>query len=122
MRERQAGGNRGAAIGRLRRQLVAALGANLRGAVPCPPLAGLRLWGIFCALSDARRWGEAGPDPISPADLAAWVQLHRVCLPPHHVAIITAMDAAWLAWVRTPEADRVVGPLTGTAFDAMFGG
>lgn len=121
MRQFQAGGNRRAAIGRLRGQLVAALVAHLAGARPAPPMAGVTLWQIFGAVSAARRWGPNGPDPIQPTELAAWAELHRVHLPPHHARIIAAMDEAWLDHARTAEADRTAGPLTGEQFDAMFG-
>lgn len=121
MRERQAAVYRGHAIARLRRQMVAALVAHLQGGHPRPPDAGRRLWQVFCALSDARGWSEAGPQPIRPSDVAAWASLHRAAIPPHHADILAAMDCAWLAWVRTPEAERVAGRLTGAAFDAMFG-
>lgn len=122
MRERQAGRNSGAAIARLRRQMVAAVKENLAGAPPRPPEAGLRLWLMFSALSGLRRWTEAGPDALQPSEVSAWAQLNRVSLPPHHVAILAAMDAAWLEWVGTPEAERVVGVMTAARFDAMFGG
>lgn len=121
MRQWKAVGHRGAAVDRLRAQLVAALVSNLHGGPPRPPFAGLRLWGVFVALSAARRWSDAGPDPILPTEAEAWARLNACHLPPHHWAIIAAMDAAWLTWARTPEAERVVGPLTGRAFDAMFG-
>lgn len=120
MRQLKAGQHRGAAIARLGRQLVAALVQHLEGRPPRPPFAGVRLWIIFGAISAARRWGPNGPDPIQPTEMEAWARLHGVDLPPHHAAILAAMDAAWLRYVRTPEKDRVAGPLTGAAFDAMF--
>lgn len=123
MRERKAGGDRGAAIRRMGAQLVAALQDHLaRGGVPRPPLAGVPIWQAFAALSDARTWGPGGPDPIQPAQVEAWARLMQIVLPPHHVRIIADMDGAWLEWVRKPEAERnAPPPLTAAAFDAMFG-
>ena len=112
----------GKAQRRLRAQLVAALETHLaRGGRPRPPLAGQPIWQAFAALSDLRQWGEATPQPIQPSEVEAWARLSRCFLPPHHVELIFAMDAAWLKWQRTPEAERVVGPLTGATFDAMMG-
>lgn len=112
----------GNAQARLRRQLVAALEAHLaQGGPPRPPVAGQPIWQAFAALSDLRQWGEATPQPIQPSEVEAWAKLARCYLPPHHAAMIFAMDAAWLRWQRTPEADRVAGPLTGAVFDAMLG-
>lgn len=103
--------------------MVAAVQAHVTtGARPRPPLAGVPLWVAFAALSESRGWREAWPEAIRPADLEAWARVHGWAMPPHHAAIILAMDAAWLAWARVPEADRVVGVMTGAQFDAMFGG
>jgi hypothetical protein len=120
MREFQAGSHSRAAIARLRRQLVAALVAHLAGLKPNPPLAGVPLWQVFGAVSARRGWGPNGPDPIRPTELRAWADQHRVHLPPHHAAIIEAMDDAWLAEARAG-GDGVAGELTGETFDAMFG-
>lgn len=106
---------------RLRRNLVAALRDHLEGAPPAPPLAGVPIWQAFCALSEGRRWSEAGPDPIRPADVAAWAELHGRHVPRHHAAILFALDAAWLEWARMPKERRVTGRLTAARFDAMFG-
>lgn len=123
MRQWKAGGHSGAAIARLRRQMVAALESHLmQGEPPRPPLAGVMLWQSFIALSELRTFGEAGPDPIRPGDIEAWARLHGRHLPPHHVTIITALDLTWLKWARTPEKDRVVGVMTAERFDALFGG
>lgn len=120
MREFKAGIHRQAAIARLRRQMVAALKAHLAGLKPAPPLAGVPLWQAFGALSALRRWGPNGPDPIQPSEVKAWADLNGVHLPPHHVAIITAMEEAWIADART-DGGGVVGQLSGAQFDAMFG-
>lgn len=121
MRQREAGRHRGAAIARLRRQLVAALVGHLGGARPQPPFAGVGLWQVFGALSAARRWGPNGPDPIQPTEIAAWAALHGIVLPPRHLGILEAMDAAWLDHARQGEAGQVAGVMTGAVFDAAFG-
>lgn len=122
MRKRQTVGNRGDAIGRLRAQLVAALEHHLfTGRAARPPVAGVVLWEAFAALCAGRVYGDVGPGPISMGEVEAYTRLMRVELPPHHVQILRAMDAAWLKWARTPEKDRPAGEMTGAAFDAVFG-
>lgn len=106
---------------RLKAQLVVALRDHLRGRRPAPPFAGVALWQAFAALSDARRWSDGMPDPLQASEVEAWARLTGAALPRHHVQIIAALDAAWLEWMRTPEAERVAGPMTGAVFDAMFG-
>jgi hypothetical protein len=122
MRQFKVGIHRGPAIVRLRRHLLAALTAHLQGGPPRPPVAGVALWQAFCALSDGRQWRDGLPDAIQPSEVLAWARLHGRHIPPHHAGILAAMDAAWLAWAQTPEAERVAGPLTGAMFDAMLGG
>jgi len=122
MREFQVGRNRGAAIARLRVQMVAALVAHLEtGARPSPPLAGALIWRAFCILTESRIWRDGLPDPIHWADGVARLRLAGVVLFPHHVDIIEAMDAAWRKWAAVPEDQRARGALTGEMFDAMMG-
>lgn len=121
MRERQACGNRGAAMNRLKRQMVAAMLAHLDGNPPRPPFAGLHLWQVFAALSEVRRWGPNGPDPIPPTEVEAWARGRGITLPAHHLRIIDALDAAWLDHARKAPGERVDGVMTGEVFDAMFG-
>lgn len=121
MRQFQAWGYRSPAIDRLQRQLVAALVDHLKGGKPRPPVAGVGLWLVFGALSNLRRWGPNGPDPIQPSEIAAWAEPRGMVLPAHHLDVLAAMDVAWLDHARTPEAERVAGVMTGAQFDAMFG-
>lgn len=111
-------------MSRLRRQMVEALRVHLTSGVrPRVPDAGVPIWQAFAALSEGRTCGALGPDPIQYAEIAAWDRLMGVALRPDHVAIIAAMDGAWLEWARKPEAEREApaGPLTGAVWDAMFG-
>jgi hypothetical protein len=90
------------------------------------PEAAQFLWSTFKELHARRRTG-LGPEPISPSDLQAWVTLSRTPLAPHHVDILLAMDAAWVAAPlqgdsAPPSVNRSSGqPLTAAAFDAVFG-
>lgn len=74
MRERKARGDSGAAMTRLRREQSQPCGITSRGHRPRHPGQSAPIWQAFCALSEGRRWSEAGPDPIRPADVAAWAR------------------------------------------------
>lgn len=106
---------------RLRDQLCAALRRHLAGEPPAPPLAGVPLWQAFAVLSEGREWGHVTPQPIRPEAIEAWARLACVHLPPHHLAILQAMDRAWLAEAAKPAEKRPKAALTAEAFDAMFG-
>lgn len=80
----------------LERQLCAAVRQHVAGAKHHVPEAGTALWRAFMSLSQGRAFGAYGPNPISFAEIAAWCALVRVPLAPHHVAIVRAMDAAWI--------------------------
>lgn len=94
------------------------------------------LWNLFMEISGSRTYHAAGPHPISFAEIEAYCRLHRWPLQPHHVATIRALDDAWLEHaVRKTDGDTgtTAGktfdsrryahaqPLTGTAFDVVFG-
>lgn len=121
MRKRQASGH-SHAFGRLKVQLCEALRRHLHeGGRPRVPVAGVMLWQAFATLCEGRTWRGGIPDPIRWGDGVARLALARIVLHPHHVEALEAMDAEWLAWAAVPAKDRVAGPLTGAAFDAMFG-
>ena len=92
------------AMKRLERQLVAAV----TQAKPRVPEAGRLLWSSFGDLHRSRDYGMAGPEPISHAEIEAFARVHRLPLAPAHVAILRAMDDAWLLKVRRAE-DRGEG-------------
>jgi len=111
---------------RLQRQLVAALRQHLAtGQRPVLPEAGDLLWSMFCDLSMARGYTMAGPQPIAYSEILAWAQLHRWPLQAHHVAILRAMDDAWLSAGRQPKDKaaprRPSGNVNPNLFDAVFG-
>jgi hypothetical protein len=60
------------------------------------PLGSAVLWGAFIHLSNARSMGQAGPNPVSFAEIEAYCRVMRMPLEPHHVGILLAMDDAWL--------------------------
>ena len=116
---------------RLKKQLCAALKARLAGGTSPLPEAGLPLMDAFGALSRARSSNPHGPNPITWEALAAWSQLMRVPLEPHHVDIIMALDAAWIedAYRTDKQAPGGVKPLppmsqhpiNAALLDAMLG-
>lgn len=120
------------AIDRLTNQLVAALRQNLATRRPVAiPEAGRLLWQIFGELSGTRTYNQAGPNPISHQEIAAYARLARWPLQPHHVAILRAMDAAYLDHTYSPQAKAPEGmktlphvsrhELTPALFDAVLG-
>ncbi|MFJ1308596.1 hypothetical protein [Agrobacterium sp. P15N1-A] len=112
----------------LKRQLTAS-GAD-RG--PHIPAGGELLWKWFMALHKTRQAGMAGPQPITYAEIAAYSRIYSLPIEPRHVAILIAMDQAYLETVykkqpNTPEGVKVLppvskAPLTAGLFDAQFGG
>ena len=115
---------------RLERALVDAVTA----AKPVVPEAGVLLWNLFMELNASRTYNAVGPNPISYAEIEAFARLHRWPLQPRHVAIIRAMDDAWLAHAyrkmqgSEKDADAFDGrraaeapTLTTSGFDAVFG-
>lgn len=115
---------------RLEKHLVAALERALDKKPARVPEAGRLLWQWFIALSETRTYHMAGPNPISFGEIEAFARLHRWPIEPRHVAIIRAMDAAWLAHAMARSgagADKAAIPLSAAqdinpaAFDAVFG-
>ena len=111
----------------LARRLLAALRDHLAGEPPRPPEGSLPLWQAFSDLCAARTWHASGPNPISYADLDAYCRLMRWPFEPRHVAIITAMDVAWLDHVRgkagangRSEAPRPSGDISPALFDSVI--
>jgi hypothetical protein len=117
----------------MERHLVTALRRHLAGSKPDVPEAGVLLWNLFMEISAGRTWHMAGPNPISFAEIEAFARLHRWPLQPHHVAIIRALDDAWLehAYSRTDRKKDEKGfnsrryanaqPMTAEVFDLVFG-
>lgn len=93
------------------------------------PAGGLLLWRWFTELSLARSYHANGPNPLAFADIEAYGRLMRIPMEPRHVAILKAMDAAWLQYVarRQPKPAndgrpaRSERPLSPALFDAVFG-
>jgi hypothetical protein len=96
------------------------------------PAGGALLWRWFTDLSRARTYGQAGPNPISHADIVSYGHIMRLPIEPRHVAILRAMDETYLEHAyskkdETPEGVKKLPPrsaheITTGAFDAMFGG
>ena len=113
---------------RLRRQMVDALERHLAGGPLRVPEAGRLVWGWFVALSGARGYGFAGPNPIGFAEIAAYAALTRQPMRPDHVELLRALDATWLQHQAGGSSAPAVGsarapaqPVTPAVFDAVFG-
>ena len=108
---------------KLSKRLCASLEAHLAGGRPDLPEGGAVIWRCFTALSRARSCGPIGPNPISYPEIAAYAQLMRMPLEPHHVQTLLAMDSALLAAHRNKKSGAG-GPksnLSAAAFDAFMG-
>ena len=100
----------------------AAAGSGRR---PLVPEGGADLWRLFVALCNGRQGTCYGPLPLTLAEIEAGARLYRLALRPHHVAVVQAMDRAWLAAaVRSaaPEGTKTAphvstGQLTPALFD-----
>lgn len=98
---------------------------------PRLPAGGDLLWSWFCDLASTRSMHMAGPNPIANTEIAAYCAMMRVPMRPPHVAILKAMDRAFLdhaARARPGEPDSAqkataisTRPMTAALFDALFG-
>lgn len=96
---------------------------------PQVPLAGVRVWGIFLALHNARG-GGFGPAPITYQDIEAYAWVKREPVRPFEVEIICALDRAYLEAVAEQREQTSGGtakphqvsshPLSPQLFDAFF--
>lgn len=96
------------------------------------PAGGELLWKWFMVLHKTRQAGMAGPQPISFTEMQSYARLTNQHIEPRHVAILIAMDQAYLETVykkqpQAPEGVKVLppvskAPLTAGLFDAQFGG
>jgi hypothetical protein len=122
----------GNAIDRLETQLVAALRQNLATRKPVAiPEAGRLLWQIFGELSATRTYHQAGPNPVSHAEILTYGQAMRWPLQPHHVAILRTMDDAYLDHAysgrgKAPDGMKTLPhisqqPLSAALIDAVLG-
>lgn len=112
---------------RLRGRLCRAIAAQFKNEPGRVPEAGRQLWQIFMSLSEARSFHRFGPNPIGFAEISAWCALMGVPLAKHHVAILRAMDSAWIDAFYARQAVAPTGvktlapvskqPLTAALFD-----
>nr|WP_196107483.1 MULTISPECIES: hypothetical protein [unclassified Ochrobactrum] len=117
------------AIDRLQKAMVAALKQALATSqsVIVPP-GGSLLWNWFMDLNATRTWHMNGPNPISYADIEAYGRINRWSLAAHHVAILRAMDAAYVedfyskrVTDKEAVAPKPSGEISADLFDAVFG-
>ena len=119
-------------MARLEKVLCATLEALLAGRKSRLPDAGLDILDAFLALHRARTYHANGPNPITWEAMAAWSQMMRRPLPPHHARIIMALDNVWMKdaarRMGTQETGRQAAPMVSATplsaglFDAMTGG
>lgn len=77
---------------------------NLRfGQPPGPeaeiPLAGAWAHDLFWSLNSRRQRSDTGPQPLTHAEIEAWSRLNKTKLSPQDVALLIAMDDAYLSAV-----------------------
>lgn len=76
-------------------------------------------WRAFLDLSATRGVGFDGPAPITFAEIEAYARLMRLPLEPRHIAIIRAIDRAWID--KAARTERPSAPaLSAAAFDSVF--
>lgn len=82
------------------RLTVAALEASLcrKRVIPPVPPAGHPAMTAFDALSSTRGWHDGRPAPIAWAEIDAWARLQPQQPHPRTLAIVRAMDRAFLEW------------------------
>lgn len=116
-------------LNRLEKAMVAALKQALATSksVIVPP-GGSLLWNWFMDLNASRTWHMNGPNPISFSEISEYARLHRWSLAGHHVAILRAMDAAYVedfyskrVTDKEAVAPRPAGDISPDLFDAVFG-
>ncbi|MBB3289912.1 MULTISPECIES: hypothetical protein [unclassified Rhizobium] len=116
---------------RLKHHMVTALKESLvTRKRPRVPSGGALLWRWFLDLSRSRCYHMNGPNPITHAEIEAYCRLYRIAMQPHHIAILRAMDDAYidqLAVMRNQRDGVKVLPHTATGkisaglFDTLFG-
>ncbi|WP_299648554.1 hypothetical protein [uncultured Jannaschia sp.] len=60
------------------------------------PEGGADLWRLFCALCSGRQGTGYGPQALSLMEIEAGARLYGMPLEARHVAVLQAMDRAWL--------------------------
>lgn len=117
------------AMTRLEGQLAEAMRRALAGGKPVVPEAGAMIWNLFMEISGSRTYNVAGPNPISYSEIVLFGSINRFPLKARHVALIRALDDAWLEHAyRRKEGEKTravhrshAQPLNAGAFDAVFG-
>lgn len=118
--------------GKLQARLCDALAESLGGRRPVLPAGGELLWLWFLDLNRTRTYHAAGPNPLQYTEIKAYAALSGWPIEQHHVAILVAMDEAWLGYFRrsstqTPDGVKIMPPISKRPIsaglvDAMFGG
>ena len=91
------------------------------------PAGGAALWQVFCALCSARQSSGYGPQALALSEIATGALAAGVALEPRHVAVLQAMDRAWLAHAVKPPAPEGAAilpavskaPITAELFDIV---
>lgn len=113
----------------LQKLLCVEIKRNLKaGDRPRIPAGGELLWHWFSDLNATRQSGFSGALPIAFTEIAAYAQLFHIPMEPRHVAMLKAMDTAFLEAIAesTPPAGVKAGPrvssrpISAALVDAMF--
>jgi hypothetical protein len=117
-------------MARIQAVMVEALHASLNSGKPVPvPHGGTLFWEWFTHLHAARTWHMNGPNPISHQEIDAYGRLYNWRFRADHIAIIRAMDDAFIAdfyskrpqTSNEPAARQPTGEMSAALFDAVFG-
>ncbi len=95
------------------------------------PPGGDLFWQWFNDLNATRSWHMNGPNPISHVEMQAYSRLTGWNLEAHHIAVLRAMDAAFIAYFYAKRDKGQNGDkkpalfstkdMTPALFDAVFG-
>ena len=78
-------------------RMAAAVSTSLEGSATLAiPPGGADLWLLFCALCGGRHGTGYGPQALSLSEIEAAGRLYGMPLEARHVAVLQAVDRAWL--------------------------
>lgn len=63
---------------------------------PALPDVAAYLWELFLDLHRGRDYGASGPNPLSWAGIAAWMDLYDVRLSPWEIDAVKTLDGLWI--------------------------
>jgi hypothetical protein len=100
-------------------RMADAVRATLDGRPVPVPAGGELLMPVFADACGGRQMAAHGPQALTLGEIEAAARLHRLELEVRHVAVLRAMDRAWLDRAGQ-KAKPLAAPLTPGMFDAML--